>query len=315
MAERLRAHLPLVALVVVLGLAGTATLTYAAGRQLGSAPGTATPAAPRAPIAVPDVEGQAFVFAKGALEDAGFAWHVVGSVHGYAANTVASQSPPAGTKVIDTGAPLVTLTLKRNGSYGQTGEAQDSAPYAATALVPAALASALGPAHPALGAATTPAAPATTTTAATPTTAATTTAPVTTIAATTTAPPAATPKVATKPAAAKAAAWPQTRPVAFAVPGARAEPLDEMPLPSRALALRRWLEAHPKVTNANVEYWLYQNAWIVTGARLGWWRGAEALTTLVAVDRRAQSVWGIGSKSARKAQAALAFVQSRSASK
>ena len=57
MAERLRAHLPLLALVVLLGLAGTATLTYAAGRQLGSAPGTATVAAPTPPIVVPDVEG------------------------------------------------------------------------------------------------------------------------------------------------------------------------------------------------------------------------------------------------------------------
>ena len=163
MAERLRAHLPLLALVVLLGLAGTATLTYAAGRQLGSAPGTATVAAPTPPIVVPDVEGQAFVFAKGALEDAGFAWRVVGSVHGYAANTVVSQSPAPGTRVIDTGAPLVTLTLKRNGSYGQTGEAQDAAPYAATALRPAALASGIGPAHPATDATATTPAPAATT--------------------------------------------------------------------------------------------------------------------------------------------------------
>jgi hypothetical protein len=299
MAERLRAHLPLLALVVLVGLAGTATLTYAAGRQLTSAPGTATVAAPTPPIAVPDVEGQAFVFAKGALEDAGFAWHVVGSVHGYAANTVVSQSPAAGTRVIDTGAPLVTLTLKRNGSYGQTGDAQDSAPYAATALRPAALASGLGPAHPATDAtATTPAPGATTTTATTTTTAA----------------PATTPKVA-KPAVAKTSAWPQNRPAAFAVAGARAEPLDEMPLPNRARLLRRWLDAHPQRTTSNVEHWLYQNAWIVTGAKLGWWHGADALTVLVAVDQRAQTLWGIGSKSAQNVRAALAFVKSRSASK
>ena len=36
----------------------------------------------------------------------------------------------------------------------------------------------------------------------------------------------------------------------------------------------------------------------MTGAKLGWWHGAEALTTLVAVDQRAQTLWGIGSKSA-----------------
>ena len=136
----------------------------------------------------------------------------------------------------------------------------------------------------------------------------------TTATTTTTAAPTATPKVA-KPAAAKSAAWPQTRPVAFAVAGARAEPLDEMPLPNRALLLRRWLDAHPRKTTTNVDHWLYQNAWIVTGAKLGWWRGADALTALVAVDQRAQTLWGIGSKSAQNAQAALAFVKSRSASK
>jgi hypothetical protein len=53
----------------------------------------------------------------------------------------------------------------------------------------------------------------------------------------------------------------------------------------------------------------------VTGAKFGWWRGAEALTTLVAVDQRAQALWGIGSKSAQDAAASLAFVKSRSASK
>jgi hypothetical protein len=311
MAERLRAHLPLLALVVLVGLAGTATLTYAAGRQLTSAPGTATVAAPTPPLAVPDVEGQAFVFAKGALEDAGFAWHVVGSVHGYAANTVVSQSPAAGTRVVDTGAPLVTLTLKRNGSYGQIGEAQDVAPYAATALRPAALASGLGPAHPATNATATTPTPATTTATAPTTTTATT---ATTATTTTTAAPAATPKVA-KPAAAKPTAWPQSRPAAFAVAGARAEPLDEMPLPNRAQLLRRWLDAHPQKTTSNVKHWLYQNAWIVTGAKLGWWHGADALTVLIAVDQRAQTVWGIGSKSAQNAQNALAFVKSRSASK
>jgi hypothetical protein len=308
MAERLRAHLPLLAVVVLLGLAGTATLTYAAGRQLGSAPGAATVAAPTPPIAVPDVEGQAFVFAKGALEDAGFAWRVVGSVHGFAANTVASQSPAAGTRVIDTGAPLITLTLKRNGSYGQTGEAQDASPYAATALEPAALASALGPAHPATDATATTPAPAATTTTATTAPAATTAAPAAT-------PKVATPKVATPAVAAKHSTWPQTRPAAFTVPGARAEPLDEMPLPDRAQLLRRWLDAHPEKTSSNVSHWLYQNAWIVTGAKLGWWHGAEALTTLVTVDRQAQTLWGIGSKSALNAQVALDLVKSKSAAK
>ena len=135
MASRLRAHLPRVALFVLLGLAATATLTYAAGRQLGSTPpASTTTTAPTPPLVVPDVRNQAFVFAKGSLEDAGFAWRVLGSVHGYAANTVAAQSPAAGTRVLDTGAPLITLTLKRNSAYPQTGEAADASPYAGTVL-------------------------------------------------------------------------------------------------------------------------------------------------------------------------------------
>ncbi len=300
MAERLRAHLSLVAVLVLAGLAGTATLTYAAGRRLGSAPGAATLAAPTPPLVVPDVQGQAFVFAKGALEDAGFAWRVTGSVRGFSANTVASQSPAPGTRVIDTGAPLITLTLKRNGSYPQSGEAEDASPYAATVLQPAALASAIGPAHPATDATATTAAPPTTT-------APTTTAPTTTAPAT--APATAAPR---QTASAAKPAWPQSRPPAFTVRGARAEPLDEMPLTNRALELRSWLDAHPRKTNRNVSHWLYQNAWIVAGAKLGWWRGAEALTTLIAVDRHAQKLWGVGGKSALLAEAALSEVQSRS---
>jgi beta-lactam-binding protein with PASTA domain len=297
MASRLRAHLPRVALFVLLGLAATATLTYAAGQMPNSTPATTTTAAPTPPLVVPDVRNQAFVFAKGSLEDAGFAWRVLGSVHGYAANTVAAQSPAAGTRVLDTGAPLITLTLKRNGSYPQTGEAADASPYAGTVLQPAELAAAVGPAHPAATtSATTTAAPAALTPKA--------------------ATPAKTPKTAkpitaAKPSA-KRAAWTQNRPAAFTVPGARAEPLDEMPLTNRAQLLRSWLEAHPTQTSANVAHWSYQNAWIVAGAKFGWWRGAEALTTLIAVDRRAQQLWGIGNKSALQAQSALSEVQSRS---
>src|SRR6266478_19358 len=121
MAQRLPSFLPRIAALVLVALAATAGITYAAGSQLGSAPAvptTATTPAPQ-PLVVPDVRNQAFVFAKGTLEDAGFAWHVLGSVHGYAANTVAAQSPAPGTRVLDTGAPLITLTLKRNTAYPQ----------------------------------------------------------------------------------------------------------------------------------------------------------------------------------------------------
>jgi hypothetical protein len=289
MAERLRAHLPRVAMLVLVGLAMTATLTYAAGRKLGSSSHkSTTQEAPKPPLTVPSVTGQAFVFAKGSLEDAGFSWRVLGSVHGYAANLVLSQSPAAGTRVLDNGAPLVTLTLKRNPAYPQDGQAEDVSPYQASLLEPADLAAAVGPEHPA----TTPA-PATSTTPAATTTQATTT-------------------TAAETAPAAKAKWPQNRPPAFVVPGARKEPLDEMPLTNRAQLLLNWLGSHPRKTNANVRRWLYQNEWVVTGAKLGWWHGADALTTLIAADRRAQKLWGIGSKSASIAVQALTEVRSRS---
>jgi hypothetical protein len=295
MAARLPAFLPRLAAIVLLGLALTATLTYAAGRDLNATPVPAATAAPKAvPLVVPDVRNQAFVFAKGALEDGGFAWRVGGSVHGYASNTVVSQSPAPGSKILDTGSPLVILTLRHTSGYAETGQAEDASPYAATAVQSAELASTLGPA-----------APATSTTAATTTRA-------TTTQATTTTP--ATPKPATpaKKTATPATRWQQHRPAAFTVAGGHAEPLNEMPLPVRAQALRRWLEAHPRKTRPNVAHWLYQNEWIVAGAKLGWWRGVEALTTLVAVDQRTQRLWGVGAKSAVLAERALREVQSRS---
>jgi hypothetical protein len=189
--------------------------------------------------------------------------------------------------------------LRRNGSYTQAGEPADTSPYQATAPEPADLAG--RPIGPAARAPST-AAPAV----AKPLTAA------------RPAKAAAKPVATTKPAAtakstsaAKATAWPQSRPVAFVVPGARKEPLDEMPLPDRATALAKWVDAHPTMTPAAVTYWLYQNAWIVAGAKFGWWRGAGALKTLIAVDHRAQSLWGIGAKSARIAAQALSDVQAR----
>jgi hypothetical protein len=301
MAVRLPASLSKVALLAAGGVLLTGGITYAAEQQLGATP---TPAAgqavqPEQPaeIVVPDVRRQAFVFAKGALQDAGLAWKVVGRVHGYAANVVVSQSPDAGTRVIDTGAPTITLKLSRNPKYAQHGQPQDLSPYRGTAVrragVPAAAAQ---PAATTTAAATTPAA-----TTATPTT--TTPAPA----------PAATTTAAAKPAPKPAAhaKHPQSRRPAFTVAGAPKEPLDEMPLPNRASALAKWIATNPKPTNANVKYWLYQNSWIVTGAKFGWWRGAEALRILIAADRRTESVWGIGSQSRSVAQRALAEVEAR----
>lgn len=279
MGERLPTFLPRVAVVVLVALAASAGLTYAAGKNIQASAPAAAPAAPRKveTIVVPDVQNQAFVFAKGQLEDLGFAWRVNGSVHGYAANTVVSQSPPAGTKLLNTGSPLVVLTLARNAKYAQSGAPEDASSYSAT---PVRLADvAVAPVKvPAVKPAAKPA----------PATVKHTTA-----------------------AAAPAAAVPAKRPPDFVVPGARKEPLDEMPLPARAAKLGAWLAEHPKPTNANVTYWLYQNAWVVSGARMGWWHGAEALRTLIAVDARTESQWGIGGKSQLVARRALAEVEAR----
>jgi hypothetical protein len=99
------------------------------------------------------------------------------------------------------------------------------------------------------------------------------------------------------------------RPPAFHVPGAPKEPLDEIPLPARARRLEAWLTLDRAPTAANQRHWLYQHAWIVTGARFGWWHGAEALDVLIRVDRRVESQWAIGYRSEAVASGALAAVR------
>jgi PASTA domain-containing protein len=119
---------------VLVALTMTA-ITYAAGRRLAVAPTrTSTQATTILTVVVPDVRHESFVFAKGQLQDAGFAWRVTGRVHGYPANTVVSQSPPPGTKLIDTGAPLITVTLEQNKQFAPEGVPQDSSPYDPTAI-------------------------------------------------------------------------------------------------------------------------------------------------------------------------------------
>ena len=57
---------------------------------------------------------------------------------GYAVNTVVDQVPAAGTVVVDTGAPTITLTLERNKAYAQLGIPSNGAPYNGTrVLMPA----------------------------------------------------------------------------------------------------------------------------------------------------------------------------------
>jgi hypothetical protein len=301
MAVRLAALLPRAVVVVLIWVLGTAAFTFAADTTM---IGPSTPAGPAVPapapdLMVPSVTGQAYVFAKGILEDAGFAWRVTGPVRGYAGNRVLAQSPAAGTRVTNTGAPTIVLHLVR-GPYGERGRPADESSYHGTSVRLANLAAA-----PVQKRATKPKVR-----------------------------PAAKPKVkpagkpnvkpaakqkdkhVTKPArkpvkqhARKAAVQ---RPPAFRPAGAPKEPLDEISLPARALRLQAWAAAKPQRTSANVQHWLYQHAWIVTGAKYGWWHGDRALVTLIEVDRRIEGLWGIGHRSEAVARDALAHVRRES---
>jgi hypothetical protein len=117
--------------------------------------------------------------------------------------------------------------------------------------------------------------------------------------------PAAKPKPSAKPNPAG------TRTPAFLFPGAPREPLDEITLAARARQLDEWFESHRRPTDANVQHWLYQHAWIVTGARFGWSHGAESLRVLIGIDRKVEARWGVGSRSRAVAERTLARVQAR----
>ena len=293
MAVRLGTLVPRIAVVAAVWILASGTLTFAAERHLYAhvAAKTPTPAAKPA-IVVPDVRGQAFVFAKGILEDAGLAWHVSGRIHGYPTNLVASQTPVPGTRLADTGAPTIVVSLAK-GHYAETGKPQDDSPYLGTAVrragavaaptkKPATGKVALAPPKVAKAKAKAKASPK----------------------------PVAH-KAAAKKQVHKAVAKPQARPAAFHVAGAPKEPLDEISLPARAQRLTAWLTPSRRPTAANQRHWLYQHAWIVTGAKFGWWHGAAALRILIRVDRRLESQWGIGYRSEAVARNALAAVEAR----
>jgi hypothetical protein len=121
-----------------------------------------------------------------------------------------------------------------------------------------------------------------------------------------------TPVATPKPVVAPKAVKPAVRKPDFVVPGAPKEPQKEMPLVQRAHLLGAWLATHRTKSPANVQHWMYQHTWIVTGAKFGWWHGAEALKILIQDDRKAQAYWGVGSRSESAARAALASVGTKS---
>lgn len=280
------ARVPAIAVFVGVTLLASATLTLAATTTGQGAKPVVPSAEPEvATLVVPDVRRQAYVFAKGALEQSGFAWKVSGSVQGYSVNVVASQTPAPGTQVIAAGAPIVRLTLARNPSYKQEGAPENASPYTGSPvrLVGAKKKRAAPPAQAAAAAPKAINAPK----------------------------PAAKSKPLNSPKPA-ATAQPASRKPAFVISAAPKEPLDEIPLAQRSKQLLAWLESNKTRTPRAVDHWLYQHNWIVTGASFGWSGGAAALKTLIAVDKRAQELWGVGVRSEQLVRRTLAQVEARS---
>jgi|SRR5204863_4969791 len=110
----------------------SATISLAADKPVAKKP-TVHAHATKQTMVVPNVGHQLFVFASGMLEDAGFGWKVRGSVHGYPTNLVVSQSPKPGTRVVDTGAPTITLHLAQ-GHGAALGQPQDRSSYGASLI-------------------------------------------------------------------------------------------------------------------------------------------------------------------------------------
>jgi hypothetical protein len=123
-----------VSAIVVLALLTAVPFTFAASPHAAAPKAPLRPAARTLPtLVVPDVLGQPYVFAEGTLEDAGLAWHVAGG-NGFATAVVVAQTPGPGTRILNTGAPLVTLRVERNRAYPQRGKPDNKSPYRGTAL-------------------------------------------------------------------------------------------------------------------------------------------------------------------------------------
>jgi hypothetical protein len=283
MTARLAAMLPRLFALTAIGLLAATSLTFAsATRKLDEKESEAAPiqAGPNT-LRVPDVRGQAYVFAKGILEDAGFSWRVVGPVKGYAANLVTVQNPAPGVEVLDNGAPRIELRLERNPDYAERGLPENTSSFAGSELRladdPLPAAEQDEPAEPAENEQD------------------------------------AEPKPSDEAVDGKPSEEekPESegREPDFVVPGAPPEPADEMPLPDRARLVEQRIQAVRRPTPALVDWWLYQHSWIVTGAEFGWHKGAEALRILIRVDRSIESRWGFGARSTAAAKRALAEVE------
>ncbi|MGI9659207.1 MAG: PASTA domain-containing protein [Gaiellaceae bacterium] len=288
--HRVTFYLPWLAVAAALAILSTAALSLA-----GSSPPQAEPEIvdtaellpPEEPLMVPDVRFQPYVFAKGILEDAGFAWRVKGGAKGFPANVVVTQKPAPGTLLRDTGAPTVVLALERNTDYEQRGLAKNKSPYKGTKNVrwndePVEPVPPPGEEEPSAPEPPAEEAPA--------------------------AEPAPAPAEPVEPAPVEppdaSSEESSSRPPAFIVPGAPPEPPNEIPLVARVENLAAKLAGETQ-TDELVDHWLFQHEWVVTGAEFGWAEGEEALVKLIELDNDLQARWGIGAKSAEVAQKAL----------
>jgi hypothetical protein len=271
MAARLTLLLPRLVALVLIWLLALASFTFAAGgkQQTTQSAGAKSKKAPAEVLVVPDVRGQAYVFAKGILQDAGFAWRVEGSVKGYSANTVAVQTPAPGVRAVDNGAPTVVVRLQHNGDYQERGLPENASPYRGTPVV-------LLRDYLASRITTKPAKPKPK-------------------------PPKKKPKPAEEPQS-------QYRKPDFVVADAPREPANELPLPQRAQLVQQRVAAVAAPTRKFTNWWLYQHSWVVTGALFGWQDGDEALRILIRADETLQRRFGFGAKSEAVARRALGKV-------
>jgi hypothetical protein len=127
---RVLALMPLAALATV----AAALAVDPSSSESALRPVLAQPAPVEQPLVIPDVRGQAHVFAKGVLEESGFGWKVRGRVRGYSANVVVRQVPEPGTRVYDTGEPMIVLELARSAAGAEHGNPENRSSYGRTRI-------------------------------------------------------------------------------------------------------------------------------------------------------------------------------------
>ena len=300
MAARLATLAPRLIALVVIWLLAAASWTLAAGGPQDSETATTAPAAgePAKPevLVVPDVKRQAYVFAKGILQDAGFAWRVKGAVKGYAANTVATQSPAAGhAGRRQRRAPGRRHPASRSTEYAERGVPENESPYEGTPVVlmsdwhaeqpPGRDRSRAAGDHDRSGPRPRPHRPRRPR-------------------------PQRPPPPLRRPPPSRSRA--PTAPRTSSFRARRASPSTRC----RSRSARRsssaaWPRSRRGPGEKFVGHWLYQHAWIVTGAGFGWRNGDDALRTLVQVDRSLYVRFGFGAKSEQVARRMLAWVESQ----